>query len=132
MMTATRSLSERPEVAKLNSGPTASETLRGWAKAYRETPEHRFPCDPNAEFFPQDLDFAADALDAKDNAKEVEISMLKLKLAFAEHDFPWPPYKALLAQAAEAMELLLDGYLGNPASEVKAREVLTAIREAKP
>ncbi len=24
--------------------------LRGWANAYRNSPEHRFPSDPNAEF----------------------------------------------------------------------------------
>lgn len=37
--------------------------LRGWAKAYRDTPEHRFPSDPDAEFFPLDLDCAAEALE---------------------------------------------------------------------
>ncbi len=37
-------------------------TLREWAKAYRETPEHRFPSDPHAEFFPIDLENAADEI----------------------------------------------------------------------
>lgn len=38
----------------------APETLlRGWAKAYRDSPEHRFPSDPHAEFFPVDLEAAA-------------------------------------------------------------------------
>jgi hypothetical protein len=37
--------------------------LRAWAKAYRDHPEHRFPSDPDAEFFPQDLEAAADMLD---------------------------------------------------------------------
>lgn len=40
----------------------AARILRGWAKAYRDTPEHRFPSDPNAEFFPVDLENAADLL----------------------------------------------------------------------
>jgi hypothetical protein len=35
------------------------EHLRAWAKAYRDSPMHRFPCDPHAEFFPVDLDVAA-------------------------------------------------------------------------
>lgn len=43
----------------------APETLlRGWAKAYRDTPEHRFPSDPHAEFFPVDMEFAADEIAA--------------------------------------------------------------------
>ncbi len=37
--------------------------LRGWAKAYRDSPEHRFPSDPNAEFFPVDLETAADEIE---------------------------------------------------------------------
>lgn len=36
--------------------------LRGWAKAYRETPEYRFPSDPSAEFFPVDMETAADEI----------------------------------------------------------------------
>jgi hypothetical protein len=43
----------------------AARILRGWAKAYRDTPEHRFPSDPNAEFFPVDLENAADLLDPR-------------------------------------------------------------------
>jgi hypothetical protein len=37
--------------------------LRAWAKAYRDTPEHRFPSDPHAEFFPVDLEYAADRIE---------------------------------------------------------------------
>jgi hypothetical protein len=37
--------------------------LRGWAKAYRETPEYRFPSDPSAEFFPVDMESAADEIE---------------------------------------------------------------------
>ncbi len=33
--------------------------LEGWAKAYRDNPQFRFPSDPDAEFFPVDLDNAA-------------------------------------------------------------------------
>ncbi len=33
--------------------------LRGWAQAYRDSPEYRFPSDPSAEFFPVDMDEAA-------------------------------------------------------------------------
>lgn len=39
------------------------DILRAWAKAYRDTPEHRFPSDPNAEFFPQDMEWAASELE---------------------------------------------------------------------
>jgi hypothetical protein len=38
-------------------------TLRCWAKAYRENPQHRFPSDPDAEFLPRDLDAAADEIE---------------------------------------------------------------------
>lgn len=37
--------------------------LRSWAKAYRETPEYRFPSDPGAEFFPVDMEAAADEIE---------------------------------------------------------------------
>lgn len=43
-----------------------ADILRAWAKAYRDHPEHRFPSDPDAEFFPVDLDFAASELDRLD------------------------------------------------------------------
>lgn len=43
-----------------------ADVLRAWAKAYRDNPEYRFPSDPNAEFFPADLDFAASELDRLD------------------------------------------------------------------
>jgi hypothetical protein len=36
------------------------KTLRAWAMAYRNGPQcYRFPSDPNAEFFPRDMDYAA-------------------------------------------------------------------------
>jgi hypothetical protein len=38
-------------------------TLRGWAMAYRAAPvEYRFPSDPNADFFPRDMECAADRI----------------------------------------------------------------------
>ena len=37
--------------------------LRGWARAYRETPEYRFPSDPSAEFFPVDMESAAEEIE---------------------------------------------------------------------
>jgi hypothetical protein len=37
----------------------AAATLRAWAKAYLETPALRFPSDPDAEFFPRDMEFSA-------------------------------------------------------------------------
>jgi|SRR6185312_201775 len=37
--------------------------LRGWATSYRETPEYRFPSDPSAEFFPVDMEAAADEIE---------------------------------------------------------------------
>lgn len=44
---------------------TPEGIIRSWARAYREgPPEHRFPSDPHAEFFPVDLEAAADAIDA--------------------------------------------------------------------
>lgn len=45
--------------AKMMPDQSPEGLLRAWAKAYRETPEHRFPSDPHAEFFPVDLEFAA-------------------------------------------------------------------------
>lgn len=43
---------------------TPAETLRAWAKAYREGPASlRFPSDPNAEFFPVDMEAAADEIE---------------------------------------------------------------------
>jgi hypothetical protein len=41
---------------------TPEKLLRAWAKAYRDSPEHRFPSDPHAEFFPVDLEVAADEI----------------------------------------------------------------------
>jgi hypothetical protein len=37
--------------------------LRGWARAYRDSPQHRFPSDPDAEFFPVDLEAAANEIE---------------------------------------------------------------------
>lgn len=37
--------------------------LRGWAKAYRDSPEYRFPSDPSAEFFPVDMENAANEIE---------------------------------------------------------------------
>lgn len=42
---------------------TPEGLLRAWAKAYRDTPEHRFPSDPDAEFFPVDLEYAANEIE---------------------------------------------------------------------
>lgn len=43
-----------------------ASVLRTWAIAYRAAPkELRFPCDPNAEFFPVDMERAADELERK-------------------------------------------------------------------
>jgi hypothetical protein len=41
----------------------AATNLRGWAIAYRNNPQFRFPSDPDAEFFPFDLELAASLLD---------------------------------------------------------------------
>jgi hypothetical protein len=49
---------------------TPEEILRGWAKAYRDTPEHRFPSDPHAEFFPVDLEASADEIERLRKALE--------------------------------------------------------------
>lgn len=51
--------------------------LRGWAKAYRDTPEHRFPSDPNAEFFPIDLEAAANEIERLRKAVDREIDNWK-------------------------------------------------------
>ena len=46
---------------------TPAELLRAWATAYRDGPkELRFPSDPEAEFFPVDMERAAKALDDAD------------------------------------------------------------------
>lgn len=40
------------------------KALRSWAAGYREGPAAlRFPADPHAEFFPQDLELAASELE---------------------------------------------------------------------
>ena len=44
--------------------------LRAWAAAYRASPEHRFPSDPHAEFFPVDLETAAAEIDRLRAEKE--------------------------------------------------------------
>lgn len=41
---------------------TLKQILREWAAAYRTQPQYRFPSDPNAEFFSQDLDAAANEI----------------------------------------------------------------------
>lgn len=46
----------------------AAKILRGWAAAYRRSPEHRFPSGPHAEFFPFDLEHAAALLVPSDSA----------------------------------------------------------------
>jgi len=46
-----------------------AKTLRAWAKAYQEAPiRYRFPSDPNAEFFPRDMEDAAGRIDRLENA----------------------------------------------------------------
>jgi hypothetical protein len=41
------------------------DIVQGWARAYREgPPEARFPSDPNAEFFPRDMDAVAAKIDS--------------------------------------------------------------------
>lgn len=50
-------------LARAGASPDPAELLRGWARCYREHPEHRFPSDPGAEFFPFDLEHAAKELD---------------------------------------------------------------------
>lgn len=52
------------------------ETLKAWAKAYRDSPEHRFPCDPHAEFFPADMEDAAAEIERlRDRAERAEAAM---------------------------------------------------------
>ena len=48
-------------MAYVGSDPTAIELARAWAAAYRDPARkaERFPCDPDAEFFPRDMDFIA-------------------------------------------------------------------------
>lgn len=48
-----------------------ADTLRKWAMTYRCGPvEHRFPSDPDAEFFPVDLEYAASLLSRQQPAGE--------------------------------------------------------------
>jgi hypothetical protein len=50
---------------------TPAEMLRSWARAYRIGPkEYRFPSDPEAEFFPVDMEVAADELERLTEALE--------------------------------------------------------------
>jgi hypothetical protein len=49
--------------ALLKDEKAMEHTLRAWAKAYRKGPKgYRFPSDPDAEFFPFDMDDAADEI----------------------------------------------------------------------
>jgi hypothetical protein len=59
---------------------SASDLLRQWAKAYRNGPrELRFPSDPDAEFFPCDMEKVATAIDALTaRVKELEEDFAKL------------------------------------------------------
>ena len=52
-------------MAFLGKEPTPTEIARRWAAAYRDPARkaERFPCDPDAEFFPRDMDLVADALE---------------------------------------------------------------------
>jgi hypothetical protein len=52
--------------------------LRGWATSYRETPEYRFPSDPSAEFFPVDMEAAADEIE---RLRAIETAARALKFA---------------------------------------------------
>jgi hypothetical protein len=51
------------EVLTMNATDDPVTLLRAWADAYRDTPEHRFPSDPDAEFFPVDLEAAANEIE---------------------------------------------------------------------
>src|SRR5690242_14043458 len=57
---------------------TPIEIARGWAAAYRDPARkaERFPCDPDAEFFPRDMDLVADALEKT----QAEIARLRAAL----------------------------------------------------
>lgn len=57
---ALRATSQPPASSAL--ADELAKILDGWARAYRDTPEHRFPSDPHAEFFPVDLENAAKIL----------------------------------------------------------------------
>lgn len=78
---------------------TREEILRGWAKAYRDTPEHRFPSDPHAEFFPVDLEAAAD---------EIEHLRLEHRHACQEIDIAKLERHENLAKALEAIQTQCD------------------------
>lgn len=57
-------MNETTREQSMSAGPDDPVTiLRGWAKAYRDSPAHRFPSDPNAEFFPVDLECAANEIE---------------------------------------------------------------------
>jgi hypothetical protein len=55
------------------SAQECAALLRAWAKAYRDAPEHRFPSDPHAEFFPQDLESAAQELEREPAGAPTEV-----------------------------------------------------------
>lgn len=85
----------------------AAGLLRGWAKAYRDTPEHRFPSDPHAEFFPVDLERAADLLSAPPKLK-VPDSFRVIEKSTGEDVTDWDIIGQLTAQKIADQAYLLD------------------------
>lgn len=85
----------------------AAGLLRGWAKAYRDTPEHRFPSDPHAEFFPVDLECAADLLSAPPKLK-VPDSFRVIEKSTGEVVTDWDIIGQLTAQKIADQAYLLD------------------------
>jgi hypothetical protein len=88
----------------------APETLlRGWAKAYRETPEHRFPSDPHAEFFPVDLEMAANEIDRlraqldSDSYPAMKAALEVARVALADGEFTGPFVEDALNQIRKAL-----------------------------
>lgn len=88
----------------------AERLLRGWAKGYREGKrEHRFPSDPDGEFFPVDLDYAANVISAlalPDPVAGEAINILEAAAQICEaNDVPGTAEKIRRVKTFDALKL---------------------------
>lgn len=78
-----------------DNDPPVEATLRKWAQAYRDHPEHRFPSDPDAEFFPQDLEAAATEIDrlraAQAKYADSLVQVVEGVVGYLKAQDPWQP-----------------------------------------
>lgn len=82
---------------------TPQEILRSWAEAYRRGPRaFRFPADPGADFFPQDMEAAATEIDRLRAA--LESLTVDPPPTLDEPDEDWEVVVKMRAIAREALD----------------------------